>query len=820
MSTVKSSIVFIFILAVTGISAACSSAHWVNRSRVSGEEYYIFDNTSATGTGLKLESLNYQPRRCIRSSDTYSTGGMLGIEFLNPAAVLSGESGPFRDFVRIALNRASAYNVTGMKPVSVACVVTVTGRMNYLADNSIQLTELAESFLKRGDIDGFYRHCGTRFIDSTLFESGFAFVVTYYMPPEEAERISSRIKYGRGTGTSDISNFSIFDEAGSRYPAFFSSSGSTDNVFIPVEFPLVPYNGELSISFLKRALQSCLASSSGKIISFNLKKWGELPGINRYMPLRTGDRYPEEAHDQIEALAQDMRDFSLFRINLGKITERKNQEIIDRLKRNISWGNFYKCSWGISSNAYLNPDKENDCKDLMQGLRSFREVENYNPFISGLEENARLNSDCYRELRLIDASTLKGDEGVIDSEYRFDDSTLLGDIPDMVVPGQTMDASGKTYSSDCIMKGSMSFISNKGGAVNSIRSDCYPVGSDDWGVVKRTLLFWKQSPYMKPRYRGNLEITGFSDELSDSFTITGEAVELARKDLTKFYKKYGTHYVSQVKGRRGIVYYFSADPERDKSVSLDHYGLSLSYLENNEPGGTNLPDVDAGGCMSPLSGLLFNRKKEEPLLHPETVSGFFRTRNDFVRVFRGGEQSIPVEVYLKPWSQYLLERGIIRIDQTVPVTLFQDHSRDAVEGKVAITCSNGDFYEGELNNGLRNGYGELKSSDGSFYKGGWMGDLMHGRGVYISNDGSSYNGDFMYGYPHGTGEHKDAKGNIYKGGFYKGRITGHGDMQYNDGRKYRGSFSNGEPEGFGIMEYPDGRKVEGTFSKGKYFRKK
>jgi hypothetical protein len=213
-------------MAATGFSTACSSVHWANRSYVSGKEFYVFDNTSSTGTGLKLESLNYQPRRCIRSSDTYTTGGILGIEFLNPEAVLSGELGPYRDFVRRALNRASAYNVTGMEPVSVACVVTVNGRMNYLADNSIQLTELAKSFLERGDINGFYRHCGTRFIDSTLFESGFAFVVTYYMPYEEAKHFRSKIKYGKETVTSDISNFSVFDEAGSMFPAFFSSSGS------------------------------------------------------------------------------------------------------------------------------------------------------------------------------------------------------------------------------------------------------------------------------------------------------------------------------------------------------------------------------------------------------------------------------------------------------------------------------------------------------------------------------------------------------------------------------------------------------------------
>ncbi len=813
MIPIKSSIVII-VTALAGILSACSSAQWEKQTVSLEREYNIFDTSSVTGTGLRLESYNYQPRKCIKSSDSATTGGLLSLDFINPSTVLSGERGPYRDFIKTALIRASSYNLTGMKPVSVACIVTVSGRMNYLIDNSIQLTELAKNFLQKNDIEGFYRHCGTEFVDSTLFESAFAFVVTYYMPPDEADKFSRRVKYGREIGTSDIRNFSVFNEVGNRYPSFFSTSGSSDSLFIPLEFPVASAYGQGSDNFLKTVIHSCLSSTSGRITLLHLKKWSELPDVNSYMPQRTGDRFPEEAHDRIEALAQDMRDFSLFRIKLGMHQSEKNNEIIKTLTKKINWGSFYKCRWGISNNAYIRPEQENDCKDLLQGLNKYREIENYNSLIDILKENPGLNSDSFREVRLVDRATINGDNNS-ESEYRFNDKTLYVDIPEKVSPGQTMDARGKLYSTDCISKDSISYLANKNGGVSSIRNDCYPV-EGDWGIITRTLLFWKQPPFKKPRYRGNLEITGFSEELSDSFTITGEAVELARKDIRKFYNKYGTHYVSQVRGRRGIVYYFFTDPAKERTINVEPYGVSLSYLDKVD---ANLPSDKNGGCLFSLFGKLLNQKKEEPLLHPETVTGFFGSKEDFVRVFREGSESVPVELYLKPWSQYLVERGIIRIDQTIPAGLFREQNPDALEGMVVITDNNGDVYEGMMSNGLKNGYGELKTGDGARYKGGWIGDLMHGRGAYTDKDGSMYAGEFMYGYRHGTGENKDKRGNIYKGNFFKGKINGQGEMSYKDGRKYRGEFRDGEPEGYGIMFYPDGRKVEGSFKKGLYLRK-
>lgn len=815
MNPVKRLSIFCVLSLLTVSSVSCSSTNWGKRSPVLGTEYDIFDTSSATGTGLKLENSSYKPRRCIRSSVSSTTGGQLNIEFVNPPAVMSGEAGPYRDYIRAALKRAHSYNITGMKPVSAACIVSVRGRMNYIVDNSIRLTELAESFLQKNDIDGFYRLCGTRFIDSTMFESAFVFVVTFYMPPEEADSFSRKIIYGRKFDSSDINNFRIFDEAGGKYPVFFSGSSATGTLFIPVEFPAVFSYGHGSEGFLKSIIHSCLSSDSGRITLIHQKKWSELPDVGRYMPQRRGDEFPEEAYDSIASLREDMFDFSMFRLKSPIRELEKGEKIMEALSSSIRWGSYYKCSWGVGTGSYIIPDRESDCSDLLAGLRGFREIENYSPADLTGDKTAELFGSSFRELRLVDAATRAGSDDSCESEYRFNDRTLFRNIPDKISPGETMDSTGRTYSAECIIKDSVVLTGGNSSGISSIKNDCYPVGTRDQGFIKRVLLFWKDPTFKRPLYRGNLEITGFSDELTDSFRITDEAAELARKDIVKFYKKYGTHYVSQVKGRRGIVYYFSPGSAGDSDITLDSYGLSTAELKNTD---VSLPPIQTagGGCVSGITGFFLKQDKEEPLLHPETVGGFFKSKEELVKVLKNGSESVPVEVYLKPWSQYLIERGIIRTDQAVPAKLFQDREFKHLEGEAVISDKNGEVYTGGFSNGLKNGYGELQVKDGSVYKGNWMGDLMHGRGTYRYSSGITYSGDFMYGYPHGTGELKYSSGDLYRGNFYKGKAAGNGEMLFNDGRKYRGDFLDGVPDGYGVMEYPEGKKDTGRFIKGIY----
>lgn len=48
--------------------------------------------------------------------------------------------------------------------------------------------------------------------------------------------------------------------------------------------------------------------------------------------------------------------------------------------------------------------------------------------------------------------------------------------------------------------------------------------------------------------------------------------------------------------------------------------------------------------------------------------------------------------------------------------------------------ANGDIYEGEFENGNRQGQGCYTWTDQSYYKGEWLADKMNGKGIYANSE--------------------------------------------------------------------------------------
>lgn len=81
-------------------------------------------------------------------------------------------------------------------------------------------------------------------------------------------------------------------------------------------------------------------------------------------------------------------------------------------------------------------------------------------------------------------------------------------------------------------------------------------------------------------------------------------------------------------------------------------------------------------------------------------------------------------------------------------------------GECTVSFSNGDYYTGNLTNGVREGQGTYKwSSDGSNaeYSGSWSNDMMNGEGIYyyegkpwLGNGFNYLEGEFLNNYPNGV----------------------------------------------------------------------
>lgn len=132
--------------------------------------------------------------------------------------------------------------------------------------------------------------------------------------------------------------------------------------------------------------------------------------------------------------------------------------------------------------------------------------------------------------------------------------------------------------------------------------------------------------------------------------------------------------------------------------------------------------------------------------------------------------------------------------------------------KCKITYPNSDYYEGEVLDCMRHGYGTLYLSSGTLrYKGQYKEDKCCGTGTLIYKDEKVYVGEFLNGLRHGHGKMSYPNGSTYIGLYEEDLRNGIGKMIFPDGSVYEGMWRENEMWGTGTLIYKDGDKYEGEF---------
>jgi len=154
-----------------------------------------------------------------------------------------------------------------------------------------------------------------------------------------------------------------------------------------------------------------------------------------------------------------------------------------------------------------------------------------------------------------------------------------------------------------------------------------------------------------------------------------------------------------------------------------------------------------------------------------------------------------------------------------------------------VYYKNGWSYQGYLMNGIKHGYGEMKTIDGSYSKGYYLNDLLNGKAImYIKEKGTYIDGYYVDGKLNGEclfyddkgklinkGMYKDDKScvatyetiyttlndvrtKIYEGYIYEDKYNGFGKL-YKDHKVYIGNFTSGKKDGKFIVCYYNGNLV-------------
>ncbi len=127
----------------------------------------------------------------------------------------------------------------------------------------------------------------------------------------------------------------------------------------------------------------------------------------------------------------------------------------------------------------------------------------------------------------------------------------------------------------------------------------------------------------------------------------------------------------------------------------------------------------------------------------------------------------------------------------------------------------GDFYEGELKQGKRNGYGTYSWVSGQKYIGDWKDGKKHGQGTLIFESGNKYDGEWKDNEKNGYGTYSWASGQKYIGDWKDGKKKGQGTLIFESGNKYDGDWKDHEKNGYGTYTWASGQKYIGDWKDGK-----
>ena len=135
-------------------------------------------------------------------------------------------------------------------------------------------------------------------------------------------------------------------------------------------------------------------------------------------------------------------------------------------------------------------------------------------------------------------------------------------------------------------------------------------------------------------------------------------------------------------------------------------------------------------------------------------------------------------------------------------------------GMGGIRNANGDVYEGQVVNDLREGKGKLFYADGRIFDGDFQQDDPI-KGTLTFPDGARYVGELHNGARHGYGIYYFTDNSIYEGYSVMNIFEGKGKMTWTDGGWYEGEWLQGEIHGYGIEIRADGSvRHKGQWSKG------
>jgi uncharacterized caspase-like protein len=136
------------------------------------------------------------------------------------------------------------------------------------------------------------------------------------------------------------------------------------------------------------------------------------------------------------------------------------------------------------------------------------------------------------------------------------------------------------------------------------------------------------------------------------------------------------------------------------------------------------------------------------------------------------------------------------------------------QGQGVYIWDNGDRYDGHFASDRPDGLGKYHFANGDSYEGQVKAGVIMGRGTYTAKNGDVFEGSFANGKPHGVGVYRFASGDRYEGEMYQGKLQGKGRYIAKGGDRIEAPFVDGKAQGIGTYTFANGDRYEGEIIEG------
>mgnify|MGYP002624932252 CR=1 FL=1 len=230
------------------------------------------------------------------------------------------------------------------------------------------------------------------------------------------------------------------------------------------------------------------------------------------------------------------------------------------------------------------------------------------------------------------------------------------------------------------------------------------------------------------------------------------------------------------------------------SSLLKRYPINIEYVDVSEE---SFRSVTLKSNQCKLEPFQFCTLRE---LDIDQVKGYFLLKNKMFRYQgrkdKNGKKNGFGRIF---WEDSSKLKGYFKDSKLNGIVYFYNYNNEA------------STFFGEYKDNIPEGYGIYSRKGFSLEGMNWNKNCLNDIGVAIWGEGEIYEGEFKDSLKEGLGLYRWADGTTYMGEFKKGKITGIGRMQFANGNYYEGEFIDGYISGWGKFIWDDGNYYIGNY---------